>query len=89
MTKTEMEARIIDGLRNAPSPEKYGGEYKYYQWLPNVISKVMGYRIIHDWFGNRFDTIEEKRNVEEIIRRMEANGIIKMSKSGKMFRLTV
>lgn len=86
MTKQEKEQKIIRLTRLIPETEY--GEYKTVQSLKRVIALVMNYETTTFRNGDMIiNSDEEKALTNEIIRRMQNRGIIKISKSGSMFKL--
>lgn len=85
MTKQEKEAAIINALKALPRTEF--GEYRYTDDLRIIIAKVMNYEVQTFRHGEYF--IAEREKVAEIIKRMTQRGIIKTSKTGLMFKVTV
>lgn len=83
MTREEKANAIIDAIKVLP---KSGyGKYHFNEELVKIIDRVMGYEEYKFPHG-RFQS-KEIAKVAEIIRRMEAKGIISKSKSGTMFKL--
>lgn len=84
MTRQEKEQAIIRNIKALPNTDF--GSYKYMDGLRIAIANAMGYKVTY-FSNNGSYLIEERDQVAEIIRRMEAKKIIRISKSGLMFKL--
>lgn len=86
LTMKQIEEFIIDDVRELPESE-YGG-YQYIDSLELIIARHMGYP--RRKFGSRVGIArkEDSDKVRLIIQRMAAKGIIRISRSGAMFRYT-
>lgn len=86
MTKHEKEQKIIQMVKLLPDTNY--GEYKTMQGLKRAIAYVMDYSTSTFRNGDMIiNNDEEKALTNEIIRRMQNRGIIRISKSGTMFKL--
>ena len=87
MTRNEIE--IIEAVRALPS-EGYG-EYRSVSSLLITVAKVMGYGYRSFLTGKTCRTRqdrEQRHKVLRIVKGMEDRGVIRISKSGYMFKLT-
>lgn len=86
LTTKQIEEFIIDDVRGLPKGE-YGG-YQYIESLELIIAKNMCYPTRK--YGGHVGLAkkDDHARVKLIIQRMAAKGIIRISRSGAMFRYT-
>ena len=86
MTKAEKEKAIIESLKKFASESSDGyGDYHLWEHFFTVVGQAMGY--VDKGFTGYTMSHEDEEKVREISRRMISRGLIRVSKSGKMFKV--
>ena len=91
MTKSELEASIIEAARKMPTLDGYGCFNRTFEDLRVVIAEVMGYEVHYIGLGyyrhKAIKNPEDYDKVHTIIKGMENRKIIRFSRNGACFKL--